>query len=179
MHHQMIAVTCGSARLANMPLRITLLEHVLSLKVIIPTRWYLQGIQQLVSTRTHTYIFSFPEGGGTVDQLKSKVPQSGKVFIFGGGRGRGTLDQLKSKVPQSGQVSFGGGRAILDQVKIKGPQSGKVFIGGGVTLDQLKSKVPTSLTIFISGEGGLWGVGYALGTTFLKYLSGGTQGILN
>ena len=42
---------------------------------------------------------------------------------------------------------------------------------GGCTLDQVKPKVPTSLSF---GEGGC-----TVGTTFLKYLSGGTQGVLN
>ena len=67
--------------------------------------------------------------------------------------GRGTLDQLKSKVPQSGQVFIFG-------------------VGERGSLDQVKPEVPTSLTIFISGGGS------TLDTTFHKYLSGGTQGIL-
>ena len=55
----------------------------------------------------------------------------------------------------------------------KCPQSDQVFIfvlGGGGTPDQLKLQVPSPEQNFIFGHSR---------PTFLKYLSGGTQGILN
>ena len=50
---------------------------------------------------------------------------------------------------------------------------------GEGTSDQLKLKVPRSAQICILGGGGWGGVGGYSRPTFLKYLSGGTQGILN
>ena len=47
------------------------------------------------------------------------------------------------------------------------------FWRGGVTPDQRKSHAPSPDQIFIFGGGG------TLDTTSLKYLSGGTQGILH
>ena len=136
-------------------------------------------------------------GGVTQDQLKSKVSQSGQIFIFGGWVGGGvTLDQPKSEVPQSGQIFIFMGEGLVH------PN----FHWGGCTLDQLKSKVPDQLKsavfqsgqIFILGQGtrytnsnsksqvltqfsiSAWeGGGGTLDTTFLKYLSGITQGILH
>ena len=52
--------------------------------------------------------FHFRGGEGSVDQLKSKVPQSDK-FSFGSWRILGTLDQLKPKLPKFLTIFISGG----------------------------------------------------------------------
>ena len=96
-----------------------------------------------------------------MDQLKSKVPQSGQVF--GGGRG-GTLDKLKYKSLNMAKFQLGVG-GYSGQTQIKSFHWDQVWT-------KSNSKVPTSLKIFIS-------VGEILDATFLKYLSGAIQGIFS
>ena len=103
-------------------------------------------------------------GGGPLDQLRYKVPQSGIQQLVSTHGGGGTLDQLRSKVPQSGiqqLVSTHGGGGTLDQLRSKVPQSGIQQLslhtqgGGGGTLDQLRSKVPQSgIQQLVSTHGG-------------------------
>ena len=117
----------------------------------------------------------------------SKDLQSGQIIIFGGGAllwtnsnpkflnlakfsfsgGGGILwTNFKSKVPQSG-FHWGG---VLWKLISKVPQSGQVFIGGYSGPTQTQNPSPDQF--FISGGG-------VLDTTFLKYLSGCTQGVLH
>ena len=104
--------------------------------------------------------FFFISGGGghTLDQFKSNVPSSDQIFIWEGV----TLDQLKSKVQQSGQVYMG----VLLWTNWN-PKS--LNLGWGGHSRQTQSWSQKSWPNFH------WGG--TLDTTFLKYLSGGTQGI--
>ena len=98
---------------------------------------------------------NFHGGGGTPDQLKSKVPRS--VQIFCGGGGGITPDQLKSKVPRSVQIVCvcGVGGVYSRPTQIRSARIFPNFLGGGRggTPDQLKSKVARSFQISFSGEG--------------------------
>ena len=102
------------------------------------------------------------EGVDILDQLKSKIPQSGQV-LFGGYSG---LTQNPKSIHLS-KFSIGRGGGILVQLKFKVPQSGQVFIfieerqgvfwtnsnpslhWRGWVLDQL----PKSGKVFIWGRG--------------------------
>ena len=70
--------------------------------------------------------------------------------------------------------SGGGGGCNPDKLKLKVPRYAQIFIfrRGGVTPDKLKLEVSRLAQILILG------VGYSR-QTILKYMSGGTQGILN
>ena len=103
------------------------------------TRWYLRGIQKLVST------YELQENSNPKCQDLPKFP-----FFGVGGYSRPT------------------------QIKSAKMWPNFLFLGWEGTPDQLKSKVPRCGQIFIFGGGG----GYSR-PTFLKYLSEGTQGILN
>ena len=77
-------------------------------------RWIQQwGIQQLASTHQLPH----KPLGGTLDQLKSKVPSPDKISIFGGGGN--TADQLKSQVPSPDQIFIYGGEGVLQTIFLK------------------------------------------------------------
>ena len=119
-------------------------------------RRYLWGMRLLVSTHS----------SGGVFYSKLKIPN----FHFQRWGGGGYYWLIKTLNPKSLPILnfWGGGYSY--QHETHSPDQIFIFRGRECSLDQLKPKVPTSLTIFI-WEGG------ALDTTFLKYLSGGTQGI--
>ena len=109
-----------------------------------------RGIQKLVST------YDLPETRGQI-----QFPGGGHVL-------------QKLKVPRSDQIFiFRGGGGIPDQLKHRWPRSAQIFMGGG---GYSSTTEPQSAKIFpkFSFSGGRYS-----GPTFLKYLSGGTQGIFN
>ena len=114
-------------------------------------RQYPWRIQRLVST--HQLAHKSIGGGGTHDQLKSKVTQSGQIYMGGGAYSRPTQIQCAKIYPN---FHFGGGGIVETNSNSKCQDLPKFSFSGG--------------------EGGEWGYSRP---TFLKYLSGGTQGILH
>ena len=118
-------------------------------------------------------------GGGEV-VVQTTSTQSAKICLnlhFQGGGGWWWSRPTQSKVPRS--AFRGGGGVDPDPLNPKCQDLSKSTWGGGgggCGSRPTQPKVPRSVQICIFGGGGR---GWWFRPTFLKYLSGGTQGILN
>ena len=167
-----------------------------SFTLTLKTRWYPRGIQKLVSTyrlpetpgkrvvlQTNSNPksqdlpkLSFLEGGCTPDS-NSKCQDLPKLSFL-----EGVYSRLKLKVPRSAQIIIFGGGVLQTNSKCQDLPKFSFLEGEGVLQTNSNSKcqdLPKYSFLWGWGGGGGGGSGLYSRLTFLKYLSGDTQGILN